>query len=535
MPEFGALNWSIMIVYILGNLLLGYFLGKRVETANDYYLGKRTTPWWAIGISVVATYVSALSFLGGPAWSYTDGMSVILIHMNYPLVIILVITLFLPFFYNSGVASIYEYQERRFGSKSRSVISAIFLLSLSFGVAAILYASSLVLEFITGIDVVYAIFIVTVIALIYTVMGGITAVIWTDVIQAVILLVGAIVIFFGLLDLMPGTLHETLVKLKAEGKTNPLDFSTDLSNVTTVWTGIIAMTAYHITVYGINQMMVQRSLAAKTLGDAKKSFLMMGFAAPFIYFLFIFMGILLYAYYGGREFENGNTIILQFAADYGVPGLMGLIAAAVMAASMSTMDSALSSMATVTTLDFYEKYFKKDASQKHYLKASRLFTVLWGFIIIIPALMFSQSEGSILEVLSKVGSYFVGAKLAMYGLGFFSKHTTEKGLLMGVVAGFIIVWYLATFTDIAWPWFSLIGGGATAIVAWGLSLFLDGRQKEWSLYSIPGQIRKYRVEQLEEKHEGWYVIPGKVDKICYVMFGFFVVCMFALYLFNALI
>ena len=140
MPEFGMLNWTILIVYVLANLLLGFILSKRVATAEDFYLGRRTTPWWAIGISVVATYVSALSFLGAPAWSYTDGMSVAMIHMNYPLVIIIVITLFLPFFYNSGCASIYEYQESRFGSKSRSTISGIFLVSHGIGAAAILYA-----------------------------------------------------------------------------------------------------------------------------------------------------------------------------------------------------------------------------------------------------------------------------------------------------------------------------------------------------------------------------------------------------------
>ena len=535
MPEFGLLNWTILVVYILGNLALGFLLSKRVETANDYYLGRRNTPWWAIGASVVATYVSALSFLGGPAWSYTEGMSVVLIHMNYPLVIVIVITLFLPFFYNSGVASIYEYQERRFGAVSRSVISAIFLVSQSFGAAAILYATSLVLQFITGIDVLHAILIVTVIALIYTTLGGITAVIWTDLIQALILFAGAGIIFYALLDQMPMPLHDTLLQLKAAGKTDPLNFSLDHSSVTTVWTGIIAMTIFHTTVYGVNQMMAQRALAARSIGDAKKSYLMMGFVSPFIYFLFIFLGVLFYSYYGGREFENGNTIILQFAADYGLPGLMGIIAAAVMAASMSTLDSSFNSMATVTTVDFYQKYFRKEASPAHYLQASRWFTLFWAIVIIIPAIVFSKTEGSILETLSKVGSYFVGAKLAMYGLGFFSRHTTEKGLLIGVVAGFLVVWYAATSTDIAWPWFCLIGAAANILVSLPASLLLDGRQQAWSPYSVPGQIKKYRDEGLEEKSGGWYLVPGKIDRVSYVLLGYFVVCMFLLYLFNLLI
>ena len=117
MTEFGILNWTILISYILGNLLLGFIISKKVSTADDFYLGQKQTPWWAIGISVIATYVSALTFLGAPAWAYKDGLSVIAIHLNYPLVIIIVITFFFPFFYNAGVASIYEYQELELSKK----------------------------------------------------------------------------------------------------------------------------------------------------------------------------------------------------------------------------------------------------------------------------------------------------------------------------------------------------------------------------------------------------------------------------------
>ena len=153
--------------------------------------------------------------------------------------------------------------------------------------AAVLYATSIVLSYITGIPEITSIIIVTIIALIYTVMGGITAVIWTDVIQSGILLLGAGIIMYALIDNSTTPVMESLAQLKAEGKTNPLNFDFDFSNVTTVWSGILAMTLYHITVYGTNQMMVQRTLAAKNIGDAKKSYLLMGFLAFFVYFFFI--------------------------------------------------------------------------------------------------------------------------------------------------------------------------------------------------------------------------------------------------------
>ena len=535
MGEFGALNWAILIVYIIGNLGLGVVLSSKVESAEDYFLGDRSIPWWAIGISVVSTYVSALTFLGGPAWSYTDGLSVIAIHLNYPIVIFFVVTFFLPFFFNSGVASIYEYQERRFGPKARSVLAAVFLLTQALTSAAVLYATSLVLEFITGLSVGYCIVIVTIVALIYTSLGGIAAVIWTDVIQASILFVGAFIILFALLGELPAPIAEVLANLKAEGRTEALVPSFDLTKVSTVWSGIIAMTLFHVTVYGANQMMVQRTLAARSIGDAKKSFMMMGFGAFFIYFLFLLLGILFYAYYGGREFENGNTIILQFAQEYGLPGLMGLIAAAVMAASMSSLDSAFNSMATVSTIDFYQRYFAPDRDGKHYLVASRVFTFLWAMLIIFPALAFAGSEGSVLETLSKVGSYFVGAKLSMFALGFFSRDTTERGLLVGVAVGFITVWYVATQTDIAWPWYCAIGGGVNMSVSWLASRILDGKQDSYSPYTVVGQRAQFEETGRDISVDGWYALPGKVDGVSWWLLVFFAFTIAFLFVFNAVI
>ena len=294
LQAFGLINWLVLGAYLCANIVLGFVLSKKVKTADDFFVGQRNIPWWAIGVSVVATYVSAMSFLGGPAWAYTEGLSVIAIHLNYPLVIFIVVAFFLPFFFNSGVASIYEYLEKRFGPMSRSLIAIIFLASQTLSSAAVLYATALVLEFITGMPVVYAIITITLIALVYTIMGGLAAVIWTDVIQASILLVGALIITISLINNLSLPLGETLEILKAEGKTNPLNFSFDTTRVSTVWTGVIAMSLFHITVYGANQMMVQRTLASKNIGDAKKSFLMMGYFAILIYFLFFLLGIIVF-------------------------------------------------------------------------------------------------------------------------------------------------------------------------------------------------------------------------------------------------
>lgn len=528
--EFGTLNWAIVIVYLLGNLLLGYIMSRRVKTSEDYYLGDRSSPWWAIGISVVATYVSALSFLGGPAWAYGDGMAALAIHINYPLVIFVVVVFFLPFFFNSGVASIYEYLERRFGATSRTVMSLLFLLSQSITAASILTATAVVVTFVTGIEATTAVWIMTGIVLIYTLMGGMNAVIWTDVLQGFILFLGAGIILFSLLgEVTP--LSSALSTLAENGKLNPINTDLDFNVAPTVWAGVLAMTLFHITVYGSNQMMVQRALAAKNIGDAKKSYLLMGYGAFFIYFLFFFIGALLYVHFKGEPFDQPNEIILTFARSLAIPGLMGILAAAVLSASMSSLSSAFNSLATISVTDLYKKFFKPSENEKHYLLMSRVFTLMWGLVVIPMAYAFINSGGSILETLSKVGSYFVGAKLALFGMGFFSKHVTERGLLIGVVAGFIGLIIMVGFGGmagvdglypaIAWPWWVVIGGVINIIVAWIASIALDGFKKDWHPQSVPGQLQEYLRTGKSEKEGGWYVVPGKVDKAAWGLPVFF--------------
>jgi SSS family solute:Na+ symporter len=528
MTAMKPLDWTIVIAFLVANLVLGAVLGRRVSSARDYVLGSGATPWWAIGMSVAATYISALSFLGAPAWAYSDGLSALAIHINYPLVIFAVITLFLPFFYNSGVSSIYEYQERRFGAASRSVMSSIFLLTQALTTGAILYATALVLQFVSGVGILPSILLITVVALIYTALGGMLAVIWTDVFQAVVLLTGALVIGAVLLSNLPGPLTEVLAGLKAEGRLNVAVTDLDITRSTTIWSGVLAMTLFHMTVYGANQMMVQRTLGATTIGGAKKAYLLMGFVAVPIYCLFFFVGVLCYAFYRGQEFANPNEIILNFASQAGIPGLVGILTAAVLAASMSTLSSALNSLATVSVVDFWQRYLRPDISDAGSLRLTRWFTVGWAIVIVLPALLYAGSQGSILETLSKVGSFFVGAKLGMYALGFFSKHTTEKGLLVGVAAGFAALWFVATSTRVAWPWYCAIGGGINMLVGWLASLFLTGRQAEWHPLTVPGQRRLFAREGMPTEVEGWSRLPGTIDRVSWSLPLYFVLLLLAL-------
>jgi SSS family solute:Na+ symporter len=192
-------------------------------------------------------------------------------------------------------------------------------------------------------------------------------------------------------------------------------------------------------------------------------------------------------------------------------------------------------MATVTTLDFYEKFFKKNATPEHYLKASRWFTLMWAIIMVVPAMMFVKSGGSVLEILSKVGSFFVGAKLAMFGLGFFSKHTSERGLLVGVAAGFVSLWYVEFNMNIAWPWYCALGGGVSIVVGWVASVLLDGFQETENPYTVKGQLALYEREGRPLKRDGWYVVSGKVDNASYMLLLFFVLLVAGLWVVQTII
>ncbi|MDD9797944.1 MAG: sodium/solute symporter [Alphaproteobacteria bacterium] len=541
MEKFGVLNWGIVVAYLIGNLLLGYIMSRRIHSAQDYYLGDKSAPWWAIGISVAATYVSALSFLGGPAWAYGDGMAALAIHINYALVVFACIVFFIPFFYNSGVASIYEYLERRFGLATRTIMAALFTLTVTIGAASILTATAIVVTFATGLDPITAIILMTSIVLIYTLLGGMNAVIWTDVLQGVILIIGALtILWFLLLEIAP--ISSAIDFLSENGKLNPINTDLDFSIAPTIWAGVFAMTLYHITVYGANQMMVQRALAAKNIGDAKKSYLFMGFGAFFIYFMFFFIGALLYVHYQGKVFEQPNAIILLFAESLAIPGLLGILGAAILSASMSTTSSAFNSLATITVTDFYKIFVYQSGSDNHYLLMSRLFTIVWAICVIPMAILFIQSKGSILETLSSAGSYLVGAKLAIFGMGFFSKHVSERGLLIGVAAGFIGVFICAkgipftpiTAPSIAWPWFVVIGGGVNIIVSWVASILLDGFQVTWHPQSVPGQLQKYARTGETGLEGGWYHVAGKVEPIVWLLPIFFIFSLLFLIWFGTL-
>jgi SSS family solute:Na+ symporter len=545
----GLIDWSILAIYLFVNLLVGFRQSKSVTTSNEFFLGNRSSPWWALGVSVMATYVSALSFLGGPAWAYNDGLATLAIHLNYPIVVFVCIVFFIPVFYRSNSISIYEYLEKRFGLGSRLLMSALFMATMVLGASSILTATSIAVSLITGLSEQVCIIILTTFVVFYTMLGGMNAVIWTDVIQGIVLVFGATIIL-GLLLSGSDQVSSVLSYLNQNNKLTTINLDFNFSEVTTIWAGVIAMSMYHTTVYGTNQFMMQRAMAAKTIGDAKKAYLMMGYSAFFLYFFFFFIGVLLFAHFEGEPFDQQNSIVLVYIQQLALPGLMGLVIAAILSASLSSTSSALNSLSTVLIVDFYKKFFVISATDSHYLRASRIFTIVWGIVLIPFAFSFQGESGSILEVLSRVSSYLVGAKLSIFLLAFFSKNILENDIFLGVFASLVALVMIAPFQfleplidslwaglglsrpEIAWPWYVVIATSTNVLVSWLSSLFRKKPVKTWHPLSIKGIRSKSRVRGTESEND-WSDIPGEVDRSVWLLLIFFMASIGVLYVFDA--
>lgn len=478
MNGFTTIDFIVLIVYVLGIALFGAYFGKKQKSTKDYFLGGRSIPWWAVGLSVMATQASAITFIGAPGWGYDGGLERINTFINVPLVMAFLMVTIVPFFYRTEVYTAYEYLEKRFDVKTRSLTAGLFLVARGLATGVVLYAPALVLSVITGIDVNITIIIMAVIAVAYTVLGGISAVIWTDVIQMFVLWFGAIFAIFTMVGYIPGGFSEALSVGTNAGLMQSLDFRFDLSIEYSIWAGILGGFFMHAAYFGTDQSQIQRVLTSKSLKESKMSLLVSGlFMFPQM-LLFLFIGVLLYAFYqhaGDPGIENLNELFPMFVVEYLPVGITGLIIAGVFAAAMSSLDSALNSLSAVSIRDFYAKFMKPNASEQHYLKASRWATVLWGLYATIFA-FFAGNLGPVIEVVNRIGSYFYGALLGVFLLAIFVRRANGTGAFAGVIAGMLAVWAVTVFADISFLYNNLVG--AVVAVGVGYAVSLIGKKPE---------------------------------------------------------
>ncbi|MYL36364.1 sodium:solute symporter [Halobacillus litoralis] len=540
MSSFTVIDYIIFVVYVLGTAFIGAAFGKNQKSTKDYFLGGRSIPWWAIGLSVMATQASAITFIGAPGWGYDGGLTRIITFINVPLAMAFLIATIVPFFYKTEVYTAYEYLERRFDVKTRTLTAGLFLIARGLATGVVLYAPALVLSVITGIDVNIMIILMAVIAVSYTVLGGISAVIWTDVIQMVVLWIGAGLSVFIIFQDVPGGWGEVMSTASQTGMLESIDFSTDLSVEYSIWAGVIGGFFLHAAYFGTDQSQIQRVLTSKSIRESKLSLVLSGVLLIPQMLLFLLIGVLLYIFYqyaGDPNINNLNELFPRFVVNELPVGISGLIIAGVFAAAMSSLDSALNSLSAVSVRDFYSKFMKKNQSEEHYLKASRYATVFWGIYATIFA-FFAGNLGPVIEAVNQIGSYFYGALLGVFILAIFIKRVNGTGAFAGVIAGMLAVWAVNVFAEISWLYNNLVGAVVAVAAGYAVSLLSKAPPKEKLEGLTIDRTKKDVQETLQDRAEA----AASVEEVeeekktkrwpIYLVLYFFVVFAFLMYLQN---
>ncbi len=450
------LDWGVLIFYFIFTIALGAIIGKKTTNVSEFFSGGREFKWWAIGLSVMATQISAITFIGAPGWAYQDGLKPLVLNLNIPIVMWIISGTFIPFFYNLEIVSVYEYIEKRFGKKIRLLLVFTYILKMLLVIGSIVYVPSLILSKITGLSLNYTISLIVIISIFYTILGGIQTVIWTDVFQMLALWLGIAISVITVFKNTPYSVEEIFHIAKESDKLLSLDFNTSFKSANTFWAGLFGGGILHIAYFGVDQTQVQRVLTAKSLDNTKYSLWFSGIFSVIQMFFFLIIGIVLFVFYKGQPFDNANEVYIKFALEEIPKGYLGVIIAAVFAATMSSIDSSLNSMTTVFMKDIYDVHFKEKINISE-MNATRIITGFFGIIIAYFAFNVSVSNSSVLEVISKYGSYLLGAMLGVFSLGMFTEKTNENGVLVGFISGLLGTALISSIFNPFWMWNNLIG------------------------------------------------------------------------------
>jgi SSS family solute:Na+ symporter len=471
-----TIDWTIIIVCLLGLVGMSIYLGRGQTSQDDYYVGNRNIPWWAVGISTMATQTSAISFISIPAFvALKDGggLTWLQYELAVPLAMILVMVFLIPYFRQLNLVSVYEYLELRFGPSVRNLVSGVFLVSRGLATGVGLYASAIVLSVALDLPLWSTILMIGIITIIYDTIGGISAVIYSDVIQMVVLLGGIIVcIVYAAVEI--GGFGAMFSAMPAE-RLNATDFSTGLGDGGAVpfWAFLFGGFFLYASYYGTDQSQVQRGLSAKTVDEAKKALMLNGLARFPLTVLYILLGIAAFAVY--QNTPELSSAIPADKPDYLIPEyillmlptrLRALLFAALLAAAMSSLDSALNSLSASTMRDFVSKW-KSDADQ---INLGKITTVIWGILVTGFAFVVGGISDTVIEAINKIGSAFYGPILAAFLVGILSRKVTTRAMFIGILIGvaFNITLWLG-FSEIYWMWWNLFG----CVISAGIALLLS--------------------------------------------------------------
>jgi len=465
-----VLTWVDYLViggYLIAITAFGSYFARFQKTTRDYFLTGRSVPWWAICFTVVATETSTLTFISVPATAYGGDMTFLQLVFGYVIGRVIVSMLFIPAYFRGDLVTSYELLQRRFGPSVKNLSALIFLITRSLADGIRLFATALVISVVTHVPVTLAVVIIGAAMIVYTVRGGASAVIWTDVVQLFVYVAGAAVVFVSLLALIPGGWPEVVRAGSAAGKFRVFDFSATMARPYTFWAGIIGGVALTLSTHGTDQFLVQRLLAARSSREASRGLVLSGVLVLFQFVLFLLIGVMLFTYYQHtpmpRALARNDELLPTFIVTALSHGAAGFIVAAIVAAALSP---SINAMAATTVNDFYAKYFRPDADERTLMRVSRTWTVIWGVVQIGVAVAAQWMQRSVLDAGLAVLSYASGSVLGAFLLGTLSPGISEGEAFAGMLAGLIVMTVVWGWTTAAFTWYVFIGASTTVIVAW---------------------------------------------------------------------
>ncbi|MCB9289629.1 MAG: sodium:solute symporter [Lewinellaceae bacterium] len=565
-----TLDWIVMLGTLLGIVAYGVWKTRNIASVQSYLLGDRDLPWWTIGLSVMATQASAITFLSTPGQAYEDGMRFAQFYFGLPVAMVILCIFVLPLYYRLKVYTAYEYLEGRFDLRTRTLTAVFFLIQRGLAAGLTIYAPAIILSAILGWSLNWTIFFIGLVVIFYTVVGGTKAVSVTQKQQMIVILSGMFIAAVILMFQLPENIKfsDAVGMAGKMGKLNVVDFKFDLSNRYNFWSGMLGGVFLFMSYFGTDQSQVQRYLSGKSLTESRLGLLFNGIIKVPMQFLVLFVGILVFVFFRfvqppihfntanleklentvyeeelanlqaqhntlfleqrqeseylveairrdddaaasrsqerikeliakdnelrkgvdllireadpDAKLEDRDYIFITFVTEYLPVGLVGLLLAVIFSAAMSSTSSELNALATTTVIDIYRRSFVKSRSDRHYLNASKAFTILWGAI----ALFFAATAGlfeNLIQAVNIIGSLFYGPILGIFFVAFFMKGIGARAVFIGAMIGeaLILVLYWANgqgywllvgdtwhLLKIAYLWFNLIGCVLVMGIAW---------------------------------------------------------------------
>lgn len=462
-----TLDLLILGGYVMALVAMSAVCSRSQKSLKDYFLGGQNIPWWAAAFSGIATILSAISFLGAPGQAFKSDLQFLQYRLATPFTILLIGWVLIPFFYGLRLFTIYEYLEKRFDMKTRLLASATFVVLKLCIVGIGIYAPGLILAQMTGYPLLLLILFMGLFTALYTMAGGMRAVIWTDTFQLGILVLGLAVAAWVVMSQL-GSLGQVYTAASEAGKLRFFNWSTSVQEEFTVWGGLIGGTFMMLSQYGVDQAELQKFLTTSSLNRSRLALISTIVFAALIGFFYFFLGSALWVFYSHRPDALAtppDRIFARFIIEELPTGVRGLLLAAVFAAAMSTVSSLLNSLTTVLMRDFQERFSGRPGT----VTQARLITFALGVVCTLMAL-YADRFGNLLVASSKLSNFFGGSLAGTFLLGMLWPRANGTGAFWGLLAGIVSVSMVAAFTAVSWVWYGFVAASVAAVAGALLSL-----------------------------------------------------------------